>query len=138
MKNRDRNKAGKREGNCTPWLAYGKATAIGMAAVLLMLAVFAGMIAGGLIPEKGMEACVLASSGVGGAAAACSAFCMSRKGSGLGGMLSGFLLALCCSVCGFLLYRDIDILWCAVIALVTICTGGISGWAAAGKKKRRR
>ena len=138
MKCQEKKTTGKRVVGTESWIAQGKGTIIGIISMLFTLALCAGLIAGGVIPEKGMNVCVLTAAGVGSMTAEFSAARTRGKGSGLSGMLSGLLMTLICLMSGFLLYGNVSMLRCAAIGFVMIFCGGLSGYICAGKKRRRR
>ena len=138
MKCQEKKTTGKRTAGTEPWIAQGKGVLIGLVSMVIILAVCAGLIAGGVIPEKGMDICVVAAAGVGGVLTEISAACMRGKGGGISGMLGGLLTALVCLVSGFLLYGNVDMVRCAVVGIMMMVAGGGAGYACAGKKKRRR
>ena len=134
----EKKTAGKRAAGTEPWIAQGKGVITGLVSMVIVLAVCAGLIAGGVIPEKGMEVCVLVAAGIGGALTEISAACMRGRGSGISGMLGGLVTALVCLVSGYLLYRNVDVFRCVAVGVIMMAAGGLSGYACAGKRKRRR
>lgn len=106
--------------------------------MIFCLGVCAVLVAAGIIPEQGMDACVLLSCVAGTLVGGRMALKGVRKGTLLWGLCGGALTAVMLGLSGFLLYDGVDWRRCAMVGCACLCGGGLAGALGRGGNKRRR
>lgn len=138
LKQEGKRHAGKREAAEPVWLKQGKGVVIGLLAAVLLLGLCSALVAAAVIPERGMEGCVLGCCAVG----AMLGTAIGVRGSGkrklLNGVCTGAAMAVVLGVSGFLLYRELDAVWGMAVAAACVLGGAVAGILSRNKGRKRR
>ena len=129
---------GKREKQAGFGSAQFKAALLGLAAVVLVLALETMLISASAIPEGWMDGCVVAAAVVGVLISVAAGKALGGKGGLLRGAACGAVLISVCLVSGLLLYGRVDVRWCALLSLTSVGAGALAGTLAGSRKKGRR
>jgi len=129
---------GKREAAIEPWRIQMKAIALVFVATVILLGLCSVLIASAIIPQRGMDSCVLGCCVTGVFLGGSYAVRRGGKRGALRGIGVGAGVAIILGVSGILLYSSLEIPWCIGMIFACILSGAISGVTYAGRRKRRR
>ena len=129
---------GTRDAKANEWEVRVKGALVGATAILAGLVLSSLLIAWAVVPERWTDGCVLVSAMIGVATGLVTVKMTGHQSGVMHGMLYAAALIAGCTVSGFLLYGEVDWVWCAALGAICVAEGGVIGRMGVRKKVMRR